>query len=225
MCCDNPIDLGCFSSCDGIVTNIATTCTQHYTVSYNFNGAVINYSFTDKGNGFVTIPSGVFNDSSSTTFAVYDNSGEQIGCFKAKISAGVIAIQNGDTLTSTIELTPDLCLEGIPTALQNISAIIEFNDIGLLQNGTTINIELTTDLDLDKYGINAIGSGYTLDGTTITITDITEFTNNQIEFQIYCILDTCSEPFEMTASLGCFTDLPTTTNLGTQTPSNTITNG
>jgi hypothetical protein len=223
MCCDNPIDLGCFTSCDGIVTNIASTCTQHYTVSYNFNGAVINYSFTDKGNGFVTIPSGFFNDSSSTTFAVYDNAGEQIGCFKAKISVGILKIESGDTLTSTIELNPELCVEGVPTSLQTIVTTIEFNDSSLLQNGATI--EVIIDTELEDVGINPLSSGYTVDGNTLTITDIDEIEDNKITLQIFCVLNNCAQAYELTASLGCFTNLPTTTNLGTQTPSNTITNG
>ena len=227
MCCENPIDLGCVGSCNDVVTNIASSCASSFTMTFDFNGATITKTISHNGIGFVTIPSGIFNENSNTTFAVYDSGGTYINCFKVKVTPGVVVAQDTTSLTSTITLDKDLCQSGVPTALLPIKATIVFNDLSLLQDGSTIDIVANMS-DGEAYGISAVSSGISVSNSpnhTITITDISQLTDNTIEIQINVVIDDCNADLTANAYLSCFSNLPTGISIGLQQLSNTIQNG
>ena len=86
LCCENPIDLGCHSACAPILTNIVQPVQGYYTIAYQFNGAMITREWlADPVNGFLQVPSYIFNEASNVTFQIYDGDNVLISCFKATI--------------------------------------------------------------------------------------------------------------------------------------------
>lgn len=227
MCCEEPVDLGCVGSCNDITTTIASSCASSFTMTYEFNGALITKTISHNGMGFVSIPSGTLNECYNTTFAMYDSGGTYINCFKIKVSPGVSVHQDADALTSTMTLVKELCQEGIPTALLPITATILFNDLSLLEDGSTFDVVVNTS-DSEAYGIVAISAGISVANTpnhTVTITDISLLTDNTIIIQINVVITDCSTDLTANAYLACFSNLPNGTRIGLQKISNTIVNG
>lgn len=86
FCCENPIDLGCHSACAPILTTIVQTQQSYYTIAYQFNGALITREWlADPVNGFLQVPSYIFNEASNVTFQIYDGDNVLVSCFKAQI--------------------------------------------------------------------------------------------------------------------------------------------
>lgn len=224
MCCENPIDLGCVFSCDDVVTNITSECANVYTISFEFNGAVVTKQVSFNGE-YLTIPSGIFNDNYATTFKVYDNTGEFVDCFKVTILPSLkMANDTNGELTSSITLTADqICQEGIPSSIMYVSCALEFSDISLLQNGTEI------DLDVVITGgtfasLLTTTPGTIPSGSKVTISDISLITGNTIDLFIGMNIDDCGDDYTMQASIECYSNLPATTLIGTQTISNKLIN-
>lgn len=224
MCCDNPIDLGCVNSCENITTNIVVSCSNSYTIHYEFNGAVINYTM-QANSGYLTIPAGIFNEDYSTTFQIKDTSGQIIGCYKVNISPSIVSPLQvvNDVLNSHINLEMELCEEGVPTSLQPVNVSIVLNDSSLLQAGSTIALDLNLDPSL-IFGFTSLNTNaYTVTaGPIITIVNIDEIVNNTINLLLNIVVETCNTSFEGQLSVSCFSNLPSTTLIGLQTPSNII---
>lgn len=225
MCCENPIDLGCFGSCESITTDIVVACSSSYTITYKFNGALISYTM-QANEGFLTIPGGVFNEDYSTTFKVKDMSGQVVGCYKVNVSPSVgYPIQLGNVLTSRIELLSGLCVNGLPTAEFPVELNIILNDSTLLEAGTTITLDVNIDPDTIIYGLSTLNTNaYSVTGNTITIIDVNDIENNTINIRFNIVIPTCNTSFEAQVSISCYNNLPETTILGLQTPSNIIIN-
>lgn len=225
MCCDNPINLGCVSSCESVTTDFVVTCSGAYTIQYEFNGATISYTM-QANEGFLTIPAGVFNEDYNTTFKVKDMSGQVIGCYKVNVTPSVgspIQSSGASVLTSNIELIKGLCTTGMPNGTQECEINILLSDSDLLQAGTTIDLVVNIDPEL-TYGLTSLNTGaYTILGDTITIVDPSEIVDNTINLSMNIIVSaSCNTSFESQVSVGCYNNLPTTTILGVQIPSNTI---
>lgn len=225
MCCDNPINLGCVGSCENITTDIVVFCSSSYTIQYEFNGAIISYTMqADKG--YLSIPSGVFNEDYNTTFKVKDMSGQVVGCYNVNVSPSVgYPIQLGNVLTSRIELVSGLCVNGIPTAEFPVELNIILNDSTLLESGTTITLDVNIDPDTIIYGLSSLNTNaYSVTGNTITIIDVDDIENNTINLRLNIVIPNCDTSFEAQASISCYNNLPSNTILGLQTPSNIIIN-
>jgi hypothetical protein len=183
MCCDNPIDLGCFNSCENILTNVSLVGTWTYTIVYNFNNSEVTQTFTTTGNNAnkLEIPYNLFNESTSTTFALYDNEGAYINCFKFNMVSSTFIVNTDDSLNTVSSYQFDGCATSKLTG----KFIIEFSNYDALQNGTTFNF--TPDIDIIPSGsttatLTAISTGITVSGTTITIVDKTLL---PLDFKIY----------------------------------------
>ena len=228
-CCENPIDLGCVSSCDDVVTNITASCAQQYLVTFEFNGATFSRRVSHNDDaGYFTIPAGTFNENYNTTFQVYDQAGEFVACYKVKTTPSA-SFDYGDSesgaLTSTIEIEPSgLCDDGLGGSTLPILVTITVPDINLLQNGSTITLDSNiTGGTLGSF--TAVSTGITIAGSTITITDIDELVGNEIQVQLNILLTgVCFSNYTANVIVSCYTNLPSGTAVGTQTISNTLIN-
>lgn len=102
MCCDNPIDLGCISSCDDLVLPVAIT-TSH-TIKTTFNGTDITLSFTLVASDHPKVSKTYLNEDYIHTLVIYDASGVEFKCYRLSITPGVGCC--GETITPT---TCDVC--------------------------------------------------------------------------------------------------------------------
>jgi len=215
MCCDDIIDLGCVSSCSDIVTNVATVCDFTYTITYEFNGALITYTRTYNGNNdFVKIPASLFNEDSSTTFKMYDNNGELLSCYKVRISPGAAVNQGGitDYITSQTVIEDNGCSNNI----RQYSIFINFNDKNLLQNGSKILLDLSIAPTHSYTLVNAIGAAIQLNGLVITIIDIDGIFGNSIELLLNVVVNNCNQQLHVTAGVGGYCNLPAGVGIGLQ---------
>ena len=103
MCCDNPTDLGCFSSCGNIILPIASTV--DYTVKTSFNGSVFEVDFALNQSNYLVLDKTNLNEDYSYTFGVYNASGTIAACYKLKIHPTAICC--GDELISTTNVVAD----------------------------------------------------------------------------------------------------------------------
>lgn len=103
MCCDNPTDLGCFSSCGNIILPIASTV--DYTVKTSFNGSVFEVDFALNQSNYLVLDKTNLNEGYTYTFGVYNASGTIVGCYKLKIHPTAICC--GDELVSTTNVLAD----------------------------------------------------------------------------------------------------------------------
>ncbi len=113
ICCDNPINLGCFHSCEDIRTNVTLDGLGTYTMSYEFNGAVITRQFSSNSvNSRLEIPYNYFNEDYYYTLKLYDNQGIYINCFKFQISPSnkISNVLNSINSVTTFEF--DQCTSG-----------------------------------------------------------------------------------------------------------------
>lgn len=226
MCCDNPINLGCVGSCESVTTDIVVACSSAYTVQYEFNGAIISYTM-QANEGYLSIPAGVFNEDYNTTFKVKDMSGQVVGCYKVNVSPSVgspVQLSSGSVLTSSIELVKGLCADGVPTGIQQVDLTITLNDSTLLEAGTSITLDVTIDPEL-LFGLTSLNTdAYSVVGSTITIIAVDEIENNSIYLSMDIVVANCNTTYEAQTSISCYSNLPLTTILGLQTPSNVIIN-
>ena len=139
MCCDNPIELDCVSSCGNIILPIAITI--DHTVKTSFNGSVFNVDFALNQSNYPVLSKENLNEDYTYTFGVYDASGDNVGCYKLSIHPTAICC--GDELVSTTNVVADY-------ATFNSDAFLElyigsgnqygYECISAEYNGTKLNI-------------------------------------------------------------------------------------
>ena len=111
FCCENPIDLGCRSACAPITLPVVISETAFYTIVYEFAGALISCEFEAVPvDGYLQVPSYVFNESQYVTFQIYDADKVLVGCFKARMLSG----------NTTIEHTPPSPLVRVDTSMNKL---------------------------------------------------------------------------------------------------------
>lgn len=103
MCCDNPIELDCVSSCGNIILPIAATI--DHTVKTSFNGSVFNVDFALNQSNYPVLSKENLNEDYTYTFGVYDASGDNVGCYKLSIHPSAVCC--GDELVSTTNVVAD----------------------------------------------------------------------------------------------------------------------
>lgn len=214
-CCDNPIDLGCLSSCDPIVTNATATCAGGYSIVYYFNGAAVSIPFYQSAPGYITIPAGYLNESYNGQFRLYDASGELIGCYTFTMSASstVSAMPtDSEILTTTMEVVSTACIQGLPDDAAYIYCIIVPDDMLHIGVGTTFTLSLSVDGGTGSGAIAVeAGDGVSVSGTTLTITDMALVeANGGVKFYISPVIESCVDSLGMTydVTIGCVGDLP-----------------
>lgn len=215
-CCNNPISLGCLTSCDQIVTNATATCAGTYSIVYSFNGASVSIPFYQDAPGYITIPAGYLNEAYNGQFRLYDASGELIACYTYTMSpASTISAMPTDAeiLTTTMSVVSTECVQGIPDDAASIFCIIVPDDFTHIQNGTTITLSLSVDNGTGSGAIGVeAGQGVSVSGSTLTITDASLVeSEGGIKFFISPVITSCVESLGMTydVTIGCIGDLPT----------------
>jgi hypothetical protein len=220
MCCDNPIDLGCFNSCQDILTNVALVGTWTYTIIYDFNGAEVTQTFTTTGNAAskLEIPHELFNESTDTTFALYDNEGVYINCFKFNLVPSTYVINTDDTLNTVSSFTYVACNNSQLTG----KFTIEFSSYDALQNGSTFNF--TPDIDIIPSAsttatLTALSGGISVSGTTITIVDKTLLPNDlKIILLALIINEECSDMMTIGGEVTAYSNIVEGFKIGVQVP-------
>ena len=220
MCCDNPIDLGCFNSCQDILTNVALVGTWTYTIIYDFNGAEVTQTFTTTGNAAskLEIPHELFNESTDTTFALYDNEGAFINCFKFNLVPSTFVENTDDSLNTVSSYQFATCSN---SQLRG-KFLIEFSNYDALQNGSTFNF--SPDIDIIPTGsttatLTALSGGISVSGTTITIVDKTLLpTDFIIKINALIINDECSEQMTIGGEVTAYSNIIEGFKIGVQVP-------
>ena len=129
FCCENPIDLGCRSACAPITLPVVISETAFYTIVYEFAGALISREFeATPVDGYLQVPSYVFNESQYVTFQIYDADKVLAGCFKARMLSG----------NTTIEHTPPSPLVRVDTYMDVSAQVVDCSN-GLNTDELTIN--------------------------------------------------------------------------------------
>lgn len=222
-CCDNPIDLGCLSSCTPIVTNATATCAGSYSIVYHFNGAAVNIPFYQDAPGYVTIPAGYLNESYNGQFRLFDASGELIACYSFTMSPSITLSAmptTGEILTTTMDVVSTACVQGVPDDAAAIYCIIVPDDMAHIEVGTTFELSLSVDngTGTGSIGVEA-GDGVSVSGSTLTITDMALVeANGGIQFFISPAIESCVDSLGMTydVTIGCVGNLPSGVIAGEQ---------
>ena len=225
MCCENPINLGCFNSCENILTNVVLVGTWTYTIVYDFNGAEITQTFTTTGNSAskLEIPHTLFNESSDTTFALYDNEGDYINCFKFNIVPSTFVVNTDDSINTVSSYEFEACSNSQLTG----KFLIEFANYDALQNGTTFNF--TPDVDVVPSGsttitLTALSGGISVSGTTITIVDKTLLPPDFIiKINAIIVNVDCLETMFIGGTVTAYSNIIEGFKIGVQVPCNTYT--
>ncbi len=220
ICCDNPINLGCFNSCEDIRTNVTLDGLGTYTMSYEFNGAVITRQFSAYSvNNRLEIPYIYFNEDYNYTLKLYDNSGVYINCFKFQISPSNKKYNGFESINSVTTFKFEQCLNG-----QLVGKFeIEFSSLEQFQNGSkfrfTPDIEWSLPEDI-SYNLVALSSGVMLYTPYVEITDIDDL-NQPIIIQITINNPDCENVMFISGGVTGFDLMKPSTNVGVQVPSNT----
>lgn len=127
MCCDNPIELTCQSSCDEIVLPVVVLSTAK--IYTTFNGVKLPIEFSINSSNYAVIDRRSLNEDYNYTFGVYNAANTQIGCYKLDIKPSATCC------TSTFE--GDKIIQDVCALNSNV-----FLDI-LITEGGTYGYEMT----------------------------------------------------------------------------------
>lgn len=229
-CCSNPQDLGCILSCDAVTTNVSADCAGTFTLTYNYNGAVVTRSLMSNGSGgFLTIPGGTFPEGSLTTFSIVSSGGIEMGCYKVKVLPQQPNIYDETepwgTISSSVVLTEDSpCAPAGGGAVWPVTGVITFNDINLLDNGTEITIGAlyNTNVGIQTANYQALTAGTSISGNVITINDKSLIGGNTISYRVQITLAACGVSMNFRNYVACYAFLPTGVAVGNQLISNAI---
>lgn len=93
MCCENPIELDCVSSCGDIIIPLAITA--DYTIKTSFLGSVFNVDFALNSSSYAVIDKTNLNEDYVYTFGVYNASNVLSGCYQIKIHPSAVCCEDG----------------------------------------------------------------------------------------------------------------------------------
>lgn len=93
MCCENPIELDCVSSCGDIIIPLAITA--DYTIKTSFLGSVFNVDFALNASSYAVIDKTNLNEDYVYTFGVYNASNVLSGCYQIKIHPSAVCCEAG----------------------------------------------------------------------------------------------------------------------------------
>lgn len=224
MCCENPINLGCFNSCENVVTNVALVGLGTYTIKYDFNGSEIVIGFTTTGVGnFLHIPSKYFPEDIDLTFALYDNEGEYIGCYKFSNLPATLQLS---TYTSIESVTDFSFVECVDFFINGVFTI-DFGNFDRFQDGSIIYFTPTITKNPSASSsatLTAISSGISISGSTITVDDFSALPDDgKLVFEIAITNEDCLQTTNITGQVTGYDNLIDETKIGVQVPSNTYT--
>jgi hypothetical protein len=100
MCCDNPIELECISSCDDLV--LPYTVTESFTVKTTFNGAQFNVPFVANSNSKPVLDKSDLNEDYTYIFGIYNSAGTNVACYKIRINPVAICCDEDTALEKVI---------------------------------------------------------------------------------------------------------------------------
>lgn len=223
FCCENPIDLGCRSACAPITLPVVISETAFYTIVYEFAGALISREFEAVPvDGYLQVPSYVFNESQYVTFQIYDNDKVLVGCFKASMLSGNTTIEHTppsplvrvDTIMFA-NPTHQACINGL-----NVDELsIEPSEYGQNKIGTIYNIQLSVHHggNLHPYQL------YYDQGLTLPINQNKFELSDSMPIPILYLaaqLSNCNQKYEVTAVVTSIENMEAGYYNGTNTPVN-----
>lgn len=91
MCCDDPIELECKSSCQDVILPYAAT--ENHTVKTEFNGALVPLTFVLNASNYPVIDRSLLNENYTHIIGVYNASGTNVACYKITIHPSAICCE------------------------------------------------------------------------------------------------------------------------------------
>lgn len=227
MCCQDPVTLGCYDSCDTVTITDLTGpfAANELFVRYNFNGAVRKELITEvSADGEPIIDLSKFNEDYYYTFEIVDlATGESLGCYKIKIEpcAGDFFEAEPPAITeyldSIIILGADACSG--ETIVEFVVDIADPQLVALI-NGTIINFGFTASVPGTTVEIaSADANLVVLSETSIQIVDASLITSIALQLKV----SNC-DTNEITAVVTSFDNLADTWGNGTHTADSTTIN-
>lgn len=230
-CCNNPQDLGCILSCEGVYTNVSADCAGTYTITYNYNGAIVTRDIMSNGSGgYLVVPGNTFPEGTATTFSIMSSSGVELGCYKVRVFPQQPNIyadsEPWGTISSDIVLTQYASCAPVQSGgfSLGVTGVLTLNDINLLKNGTEITIGAMWDQGSPVQGAiyQSFTAGTSMSGNVITITDKSLIVSNTITYRIHVFLSACGQTINFKNYVACYSNLPVGVAVGTQSISNAI---
>ena len=206
FCCENPIDLGCRSACAPITLPVAITETAYYTIVYEFAGALISREFEAiPVDGFLQVPSHIFNETQHVTFQIYDASGVLVSCFKAHILPSNMVIE---PYTPTPPLLPFTTLvnfssNGCSNEIFRGRLEVYLSDLNAIQNGTLIDLhhEILHNNQSTPHSIVCVSPGISYSNDDVVVVDKNLFitSGGVIFFDVTVTSKNCNHSFTIDA--------------------------
>lgn len=202
MCCENPINLGCFNSCEKItITTINGYDANELKMKFNFNGAIKSILITEVEDSGSTknpiIDLSLLNEDYEYTFEIVDiATGESLGCFKMKVlpCAGDFDIiptpppitNNVDTIFTFLDNVCNV------NAMQDFRITVTAPTLAGIVNGSIFNISISADFMMNNFYLSPTSSESNIEilsQSQFRIIDASIFTG---EMNLYFTYDTCS---------------------------------
>lgn len=139
MCCDNPIELDCVSSCGNIIIPVAITI--DHTIKTSFNGSVFNVDFALNSDNYPVVNKSNLNEDYVYVFGIYDVADTLTGCYKLQIHPTAICCEN--EMISTTNVVADYATFNSDAFLDlyvGIGNQYGYECIAAEYNGTKLNI-------------------------------------------------------------------------------------
>lgn len=227
MCCQDPVNLGCYDSCDTItITDLTGSfAANELFVRYNFNGAVRKEMIavvSDDGEPIIDLS--LFNEDYYYTFEIVDlATGDSLGCYKMKVEpcAGDFFEAEppviSEYLDSTIIFGAAACSG--ETIVEFVVDIADPQLVALI-DGTIINFGFTasvpgTALEVASADANIV----VLSPTSVQIVDATLITSIALQLKV----SSC-DTNDISAVVTSFDNLADTWGNGTHTADSTTIN-
>lgn len=206
FCCESPIDLGCRSACAPITLPVAITGTAYYTIVYEFAGALISREFEAVPvDGFLQVPSYVFNETQNVTFQIYDGNNVLVSCFKANILPSSMTFEPVTPTPPLLPFTTSINFSSNGCANDVFSGRMEvyLNDLDAIQDGTLIDLhhQILHNGTSTPHSIVCVSPGVTYSNDDVLITNSKLFiaSGGILFFDVAVTSKNCNHSFNIDA--------------------------